>query len=47
MDLNTFTDELDRGTVEQIQNTRQNRFTHILLLREVTAPARFTTTVKR
>ena len=43
MDLNTFTDELDRGTVEQIQNTRQNRFTHILLLREVTAPARFTT----
>lgn len=43
MDLNTFTDELESGTVEQIQNTRQNRFTHLLLLREVTAPARFTT----
>lgn len=43
MDLNTFTDELDRGTVDQIENTRQNRFTHLLLLREVTAPARFTT----
>lgn len=43
MDIDTFTDELDRGTVDQIENTRQNRFTHILLLREVTAPARFTT----
>lgn len=43
MNVKTFTDELEAGTVAQIQNTRQNRFTHLLLLREVTAPARFTT----
>lgn len=43
MTLDTFTDELEPGTVAQLQNTRQNRFTHLLLLREVTAPARFTT----
>lgn len=43
MTLETFTQEIDNGTVDQIQNTRQNRFTHLLLLREITAPARFTT----
>lgn len=43
MTLETFTEAVDSGTVDQIQNTRQNRFVHILLLREVTAPARFTT----
>lgn len=43
MTIETFTDAIERGTVEEIQNTRQNRFTHLLVLREVTAPARFTT----
>lgn len=43
MQVNQFTSEIDKGTVEQIENDRQSRFTHILLLREVTAPARFTT----
>ena len=43
MNFNTFTDTIEEGTVSEMQNTRQNRFTHILVLREVTAPARFTT----
>jgi CRISPR type I-D-associated protein Csc2 len=43
MDISEFKTAIDSGTVEQIQNDRQSRFTHILLLREVTAPARFTT----
>lgn len=43
MNTETFADELADGTVDEMQNTRQNRFTHILVLREVTAPARFTT----
>ena len=43
MNPDTFRSEIEEGTVESIKNTRQNRFTHILLLREVTAPARFTT----
>lgn len=47
MTLETFTQEVGNGTVNQIQNTRQNRFTHLLLLREVTAPARFTTDGER
>jgi CRISPR-associated protein Csc2 len=43
MNTNTIAEELEDGTVDEMQNTRQNRFTHILVLREVTAPARFTT----
>lgn len=43
MDTDTFTDAIADGTVSELHNTRQNRFTHILILREVTAPARFTT----
>jgi len=43
MKMTEFKKALSAGTVEQIYNTRQNRFTHILLLREVTSPARFTT----
>jgi len=43
MNTETFADKLEDGTVDEMQNTRQNRFTHILVLREVTAPARFTT----
>lgn len=43
MNIEDFKDEISDGTVENIKNTRQNRFTHILLLREVTGPARFTT----
>lgn len=43
MTLDTFTDQIESGTVNKLQNTRQNRFTHLLVLREVTAPARFTT----
>lgn len=43
MTLETFTNEIESGTVEILKNTRQNRFTHLLVLREVTAPARFTT----
>jgi len=43
MTFDTFTDQIESGTVETMQNTRQNRFTHLLVLREVTAPARFTT----
>lgn len=41
--LDNFTDAIASGTVDQIHNRRQNRHTHILVLREVTAPARFTT----
>lgn len=47
MDINTFTDTIASGTVDKIKNVRQNRRTHILLLREVTAPARFTTDGER
>ncbi len=43
MDIEEFKTAIDSGTVEQIENERQSRFTHLLLLREVTAPARFTT----
>lgn len=43
MEINEFKTAIDGGTVEQIENERQSRFTHLLLLREVTAPARFTT----
>jgi len=43
MNIEEFKDEISDGTVDNIKNTRQNRFTHILLLREVTGPARFTT----
>lgn len=43
MNIKEFKDEISDGTVENIKNTRQNRFTHLLLLREVTGPARFTT----
>lgn len=43
MNPDTFRSEIAEGTVESLENTRQNRFTHILILREVTAPARFTT----
>lgn len=43
MNFDTFTDKIEEGTVTEMKNTRQNRFTHILVLREVTAPARFTT----
>jgi len=43
MNLQTFKNEIENGTVERIENTRQHRYTHLLLLREVTAPARFTT----
>lgn len=43
MNIETFKNEIENGTVEQIENTRQHRYTHLLLLREVTAPARFTT----
>lgn len=41
--ISEFTDAVDDGTVDQIHNHRQNRHTHLLVLREVTAPARFTT----
>lgn len=41
--LDDFTDAITAGTVDRIQNRRQNRHTHLLVLREVTAPARFTT----
>lgn len=43
--MNTIelTDALGTGTVEQIKNHRQNRFTHLVVLREVTSAARFTT----
>lgn len=47
MDIDTFTDAIASGTVDEIKNIRQNRRTHILLLREVTAPARFTTDGER
>jgi len=47
MNIDAFTDEIASGTVDEIKNTRQNRRTHILLLREVTAPARFTTDGER
>lgn len=43
MNISEFKSAIDDGTVEQIENERQSRYTHILLLREVTAPARFTT----
>jgi len=43
MNIKEFKDEISDGTVDNIKNTRQNKFTHILLLREVTGPARFTT----
>lgn len=43
MEITEFKNALSTGTVEQIYNTRQNRFIHILLLREITSPARFTT----
>lgn len=43
MDINEFKTAIDGGTVDKIENERQSRFTHLLLLREVTAPARFTT----
>lgn len=43
MNITEFTDALASGTVEQIHNHRQNRFTHLLVLREVTSAARFTT----
>jgi CRISPR type I-D-associated protein Csc2 len=43
MNVSEFKSAIDDGTVEQIENERQSRYTHILLLREVTAPARFTT----
>jgi CRISPR-associated protein Csc2 len=43
MNIESFTEAIDSGTVNEIQNRRQNRHTHILVLREVTAPARFTT----
>lgn len=41
--LEEFIDSIERGTVDEIKNQRQNRHTHVLVLREVTAPARFTT----
>ncbi len=47
MDIDAFTDAIASGTVDEIKNIRQNRRTHILLLREVTAPARFTTDGER
>lgn len=47
MDIDAFTDTIASGTVDEIKNVRQNRRTHILLLREVTAPARFTTDGER
>lgn len=43
MVISDFNQNLSEGTVTQIHNTRQNRYTHLLLLREVTSPARFTT----
>jgi CRISPR-associated protein Csc2 len=43
MEISEFKDSLSEGTVDKIHNTRQNRYTHLLLLREVTSPARFTT----
>lgn len=43
MEITDFKQSLSEGTVDQIYNTRQNRYTHLLLLREVTSPARFTT----
>lgn len=43
MEISEFKESLSEGTVDQIYNTRQNRYTHLLLLREVTSPARFTT----
>ncbi len=43
MEISEFKESLSEGTVNQIYNTRQNRYTHLLLLREVTSPARFTT----
>ena len=43
MEISEFKESLSDGTVDQIHNTRQNRYTHLLLLREVTSPARFTT----
>lgn len=43
MEISEFKQSLSEGTVDQIHNTRQNRYTHLLLLREVTSPARFTT----
>jgi len=47
MDIDEFTDAIASGTVEEIRNIRQNRRTHIQVLREVTAPARFTTDGER
>lgn len=47
MNIDAFTDAIASGTVEEIKNTRQNRRTHIQVLREVTAPARFTTDGER
>lgn len=47
MDIDAFTATIDSGTVSEIKNIRQNRRVHILLLREVTAPARFTTDGER
>jgi len=43
MEITEFKQNLSEGTVDKIHNTRQNRYTHLLLLREVTSPARFTT----
>lgn len=43
MEISEFKQSLSEGTVDQIHNTRQNRYTHLLLLREVTSPARLTT----
>jgi len=47
MDIDAFTDAIESGTVDELKNIRQNRRVHILLLREVTAPARFTTDGER
>lgn len=43
MNVSELADALTSGTVEEIHNTRQNRFTHLVVLREVTSSARFTT----
>lgn len=43
MNVTDLTDALTSGTVDELKNNRQNRFTHLLVLREVTSAARFTT----
>lgn len=43
MNITELHDALGTGTVDQIKNIRQNRFTHLLVLREVTSTSRFTT----